>query len=166
MTTHTINLGNIKVTNAIASLINSAFETGLNPAWYEVESLNDNGFLDASFEDSNLETPSKKPAKTDWSVKVRLVDDDGDPVDDMDYTVVTPALACQRLNKMANDTKLKFLRSKADAFLRYLVALDEATQLGRGMDYAEQILFDEYEPDGVHDDALTQYIVFGDVIFG
>ena len=43
-----IDINNIKVTNAIASVINGAFETGLNPAWFEVKSLSKGGFLDAA----------------------------------------------------------------------------------------------------------------------
>ena len=159
---YTIDTNNIIVTNAIAGLINSAFETGLNPAWFQVDSLNANGFLDAAFADGDLETPSKKPATTNWSVKVRLWDEDNDEaINDLDFTTVTAEFAVKRLNEMSNDKKTSFLRGKADAFLRYLVALQEGDN-----DMAERILFDQYEPDGVHDDALTQYIVFGDVIFG
>lgn len=156
-----INLNNIKVTNAVASLINSAFETGLNPAWYWVDSLNKDGFLDAAFEDSNLETPSGKPAKTNWSFTGCLVDCDDPDEQVTEPITVTAAYAVNQWIQMAKKYKVTHLALKADAYLRYLMALDE----GRN-DIAEDILMKQYEPDGIHDDALTQYIFASEVVFG
>jgi hypothetical protein len=151
----TIDLDNIKVTNAIASVVNSAFETGLNPAWYEVESLNKDGFLDAAFED--MEPPSGKPQKTNWTLKVRLNYDGYKSK----WKYITPDSCVNSWLKMKDDPKLKFLNTKADAYLRYLAALSQGKE-----EVADKILFDEYEPDGVHDDALAQYAVADDVVFG
>ena len=152
-----IDLTNIKVTNAIASVVNAAFETGLNPAWFEVERLNADGFLDAAFADGDMETPSKKPAKLNWTLKVRLNEDGYES----DWKVITPASCVESWEKMSDDPKLNNLSSRANAYIRYLKALSkgEATK-------AEHILLNDYEPDGVHDDALAQYAVAGDVIFG
>ena len=152
-----IDLTNIKVTNAIASVVNAAFETGLNPAWFEVERLNADGFLDAAFADGDMETPSKKPAKLDWTLKVRLNEDGYES----DWKVITPASCVESWEKMSDDTSLKNLSRRANAYIRYLKALSKGDE-----DAAEHILFNEYEPDGVHDDALAQYAVADDVIFG
>lgn len=156
-----INLNNIKVTNAVASLINSAFETGLNPAWYYVESLNKDGFLDAAFEDSNLETPSGNPAKTTWSFTGCLVDCDDPDEQVTEPITVTAAYAVNQWIHMAKNYRVTHLALRADAYLRYLMAIDENNEVK-----AEHILMIQYEPDGVHDDALTQYIFATDVIFG
>ena len=156
-----INLNNIKVTNAVASLINSAFETGLNPSWYYVESLNKDGFLDAAFEEGGLKTPSGKPAKTTWSFTGCLVDCDDPDEQVTEPITVTAAYAVNQWIHMAKNYKTTYLALKADAYLRMLMALDEGKD-----DVAEHILFNQYEPDGVHDDALTQYIFATDVVFG
>lgn len=156
--TSTIDLDNIKVTNAIASVINSAFETGLNPAWFQVKSLSKGGFLDAAFADSNLATPSGKPATKDWTLEARLNDQEGYR---SKWVTLTPELAVKRWVAMSNDPKLKFLDKKAKAYIDYLVALSQGLD-----DKAESILFDEYEPDGVHDDALAQYAIAEEVVFG
>ena len=158
-----IDLNNIKVTNAIAGLINSAFETGLNPAWYQVESLNKDGFHDAAFAESNLKTPSGKPPRTNWSVKVRLYDEDADePYENLDYTVVTPQLAVERWIHFANAVHPSHLVKKAGAFLYYLELLSRNADK-KYLDYA---LLNQYEPDGVTDDAMVQYILASEVIFG
>jgi hypothetical protein len=151
---YTIDLENIKVTNAIASVVNSAFETGLNPAWFEVESLNKDGFLDAAFE---TDTPSGKEPKINWTLKVRL-NCEGTKTK---WRYITPESCVNSWLKMKDDTNLKFLNTKADAYLRYLAALSAGKDK-----VADAILFDEYEPDGVHDDALAQYAVADEVIFG
>lgn len=154
----TIDLDNIKVTNAIASVINSAFETGLNPAWFQVKSLSEGGFLDAAFADSNLETPSGKPAIKDWTLEARLNDQEGYK---SKWVTLTPKLAVKRWIAMSNDPEVKVLAKRAKAYIDYLVALSQGLD-----DKAESILFDEYEPDGVHDDALAQYAIAEEVVFG
>lgn len=155
--TSTIDLDNIKVTNAIAGIINSAFETGLNPAWFEVKSLSKGGFLDAAFADGDMKTPSGKPAIKNWTLEARLNEDGYKS----EWVTLTPELAVKRWVAMSTDKELKVLDKKAKAFLDYLVALSA------GLDEkAESILFDEYEPDGVHDDALAQYAIAEEVVFG
>ena len=67
-----VDENNILVTNAVASVINSAFETGIAPENYYVKSLNEGGFLDAAFADSDMDTPSGKPAKADWTIVGKL----------------------------------------------------------------------------------------------
>jgi hypothetical protein len=171
-----IDTKNIKVTNAIAGVINGAFETGLNPEWYWIESLNKNGFLNAAFADGEDDlttcyTPNGHRPKVDWSIRGCLIDIDnfsgcvdGEPLDEERATeiiTVTPDYAVEMWNKFAQDEKQKHLRPKADAYLRYLIALGEGDS-----EYAQKILFEQYEPDGVHDDALAQYLFAGDVIFG
>jgi hypothetical protein len=154
---YSINLNSLKVTNAIAGVINGAFETGINPAWFQVESLSKDGFLDAAFADGDLTTPSGQPAKINWTLKVRLNYDSYKSK----WVTLTPSLAVEQWIKLAKDKNSEFLRTRADAYLRYLVALsnDDA-------DLAETILFDQYEPDGVHDDALAQQAIAGEVVFG
>lgn len=153
--TQNIDLDNIKVTNAIASVVNSAFETGINPAWFEVESLNKDGFLDAAFDD--MEPPSGKPQRTNWTLKARLNEDGYKSK----WKVLTAESCVQSWIKMKDDPELKFLNTKADAYLRFLSALSAGKA-----DVAENILFHEYDPDGVHDDALAQYAIAGEVVFG
>jgi len=155
--TQNIDLDNIKVTNAIASVVNSAFETGINPAWFEVESLNKDGFLDAAFDD--MEPPSGKPQRTNWTLKARLNEDGYKSK----WKVLTAESCVQSWLKMKDDPELKFLNTKADAYIRYLVALSNPNT---PHSVADNILMDEYEPDGVHDDAMAQYAIAGEVVFG
>jgi hypothetical protein len=153
-------LNNIKVTNAIASLVNSAIETGLNPAWYETDQrVNANGLLDASFEDCGLKTPSGKPARTDWSFRLRLNPDDLG--EETEYTVITPELVITRLRSFVKDQKQPaWLQVKASGFLQQLDFIAE------GNDKAAHELQCELDFDGVVDDALLQYIVALDIVFG
>lgn len=153
--TSTIDLDKIEVTNAIASVVNSAFETGINPAWFEVESLNKDGFLDAAF--CEMDSPSGKPKKTNWTLRARLNYDGYKSK----WKVLTPESCVKSWLAMRSDPSLKFLNTKADAYIRYLVALSEGKEK-----VADNILMDEYEPDGVHDDALAQYALADEVVFG
>jgi hypothetical protein len=155
--TATIDLDNVKVTNAIASVVNSAFETGLNPAWFQVDSPNKDGFLDAAFADQSLETPSKKPAKTNWTLMARL----NDGSYKSDWVVLTPEHCVKQWIKMSNDKELFVLDRNAKAYLNYLVLLSKGEEKK-----AESVLLYDYEPDGVHDDALAQYAIAGEVVFG
>jgi hypothetical protein len=151
---------NIKVTNALASLLNSALETGLNPAWFQTDtSLNKWGFLDASFEHSGLDTPSGKPASTDWSFRLRLNPDDLGK--ETKYTVITPRLALTRIRRFVkDDSQPEWLRTKAVVFLTYLDLLVTSPAI------AETYYDDNIDHDGVVDDALCQYIVALDIVFG
>lgn len=151
---------NINVTNAIASLVSSALETGLNPAWFETDqSKNANGMMDASFADSGLDTPSGKAPKTDWSFNLRLNPDDLGK--ETEYTVITPTLVITRLRKFVKDqTQPDWLRVKANGFLQYLDFIAE------GNKDAASDLQAELDFDGVVDDALVQYIVALDIVFG
>ena len=157
-----IDINNIKVTNAIASVINGAFETGINPAWFEVKSLSKGGFLDAAFSGPSLDaTASGKPAIKDWVVEGRL-NCEGHK---SKWTKVTPQLAVDEWTKYVETTEDKFLPSKVEAYLKYL---DYMSKPNADEDRLDSILMDEYEPDGVHDDAMAQ-IVFSNgegVIFG
>lgn len=151
---------NINVTNAVASLVNSALETGLNPAWFETnQSKNANGMLDASFADSELDTPSGRPPRTDWSFNLRL--DPEELGEESEYTVITPELVITRLRKFTKDqTQPDWLRVKANGFLQYLDFIAESNTS------AAQELQCELDFDGVVDDALVQYIVHLDIVFG
>jgi hypothetical protein len=157
-----IDINNIKVTNAIASVINGAFETGINPAWFEVKSLSKGGFLDAAFAGPECgETASGKPAIKDWVVEGRLNCEGYKSK----WTKVTPALAVDEWVKYVETTKDKFLPTKVDAYLRYL---DYLSKPDHDEERLDNILMQEYEPDGVHDDAMAQ-IVFSNgegVVFG
>lgn len=151
---------NIHVTNALASLVNSALETGLNPSWYETDQrLNADGLLDASFADSDLDTPSGKPARTDWSLRLRLNPDDLGK--ETKYTVITPRLALSRIRRFVKDkSQPDWLRVKASGYLQYLDLLAEGNEAGAS-DLQADLDFD-----GVVDDALLQYIVALDIVFG
>jgi hypothetical protein len=153
-------LQNIKVTNEIASLLNSALESGLNPAWFQTdERLNKNGFLDASFATSGLDTPSGKAPRLDWSFRLRLNPDDLGK--ETKYTVITPKLALSRLRRFTKDKKQPdWLRVKAVGFLQLLEFVEE------GNDSAKYDLESDLDFDGVVSDALLQYIVALDVVFG
>lgn len=151
---------NIHVTNALASLVNSALETGLNPSWYETDQrLNADGLLDASFADSDLDTPSGKPARTDWSLRLRLNPDDLGK--ETKYTVITPRLALSRLRHFVKDeAQPEWIRVKTIHFLTYLDLLVTSPAIAKAY-YDDNIDFD-----GVVDDALLQYIVALDIVFG
>lgn len=153
-------LKNINVTNEIASLLNSALESGLNPAWFQTdERLNKNGFIDASFAESGFETPSGKPARLDWSFRLRLNPDDLGK--ETKYTVITPALALRRIKRFVKDKKQPdWLRVKAAGFLQQLDFVNE------GNKSAADDLQADLNFDGVVSDAILQYIVALDVVFG
>lgn len=154
-----IDLANIKVTNAIASVINSAFETGINPAWFQVKSLNKGGFLDAAFADGEMDTPSGKPASTEWVVEYRM-NCEGTKTP---WVKVTPAVAVEKWTHYLATTKDKFLPTKVHAYLHYL---DYMSQKDFDPVVLDNILFNDYEPDGVHDDAMAQIATSGEVMFG
>lgn len=167
-----IDLHSPIVCNAIAGIINSAFETGLNPAWFEIDSLNKGGFLDSAFSAGTpidgklcgeMETPSGKPARTDWFFKGRLNGYMVSSAEDADspWAIITPAIAVANWYRYAVDvSKSAYCREQVTDYLRFLDAM------GKG-DYAlaEQIQSDG-DWDGVSDDGMAQIAISGDWIFG
>jgi hypothetical protein len=154
-----IDTNNIRVTNAVASVINGAFETGINPAWFEVKSLNKGGFLDAAFADGEMETPSKKPATTQWTLEARLNYDSFKSK----WVTLTAEEAVKRWVKYAMGGKngeFGLSNQKVFDFLMYL------SMLPKNPDKANDFMMDTYEPDGVHDDFMAQVAIAEDVIFG
>lgn len=160
-----IDLTNLKVTCAIAGVINGALETGISGGeWFEVNA-DDDTFRTAYWCDTLPNQPvgepedGKGPVVAGWSVKMRLRDPDGDG-GEFEWTTLTPALCVQRWRNAAKHGE--GLDSKCcAAYLRYLEALSL-----RQWDKADDILMQEYQPDGVHDDLLAQIAVHGEVIFG
>lgn len=154
------------VSAAVASVINSAFETGLNPAWFQVDSLNRDGFLDAAFASGlggKLDaTASGKPLRVDWKLRGRLNEDGYKSP----WREVTAEFAIAQWARMARgecsaEGTLGCMQEKAAAYLKYLRLLDRGE-----FAEADEVLFDEYEPDGIHDDALAQYVFADAVVFG
>jgi hypothetical protein len=167
-----IDLTNPIVTNAIAGIINSAFETGLNPAWFEVKSLNKFGFLDAAFASQTpidgkmcggMATPSGKPVRLDWMIECRLNADQVDEKSDADspWDQLTPYGVIFNWTRFAKDyNNSAYGREVVMSYLRYIQAISNG-------DYrlAEEI-WDNAEPDGVTDDGVTQIAIGGDWIYG
>lgn len=169
---NTSALNNLAFTNAIASIINSAFETGISPEWFQVDSLNRDGFLDAAFASGTpiggeltdgMETPSGKPARIDWAIRARLnadwVADDEEA--DSPWAIVTAASALENWKKYSADqSNPVYCREVVNGYLRYLDAIAAA-------DYklAEEI-WDNTQPDGVSDDTMAQIAISGDSIYG
>lgn len=155
------DLGNIRVTNFIASTINSAFETGIAPQNYTVESLNKDGFLDAAFAESDLPTPSGKPAKVDWSLRVML--------EDCPWVTLTPDKALKNIVKKmvkdsgSGDVNGDFSTQKCHDFL---LCINYLSSKPFNEDQFDDLLMNTYEPDGVHDDMIAQASIAGEVIFG
>ena len=150
-----VDENNILVTNAVASVINSAFETGIAPENYHVKSLNEGGFLDAAFADSDMDTPSGKPAKADWTIVGKL--------EGYKWTTLTPKLALERWVAYAgNRESNEFSRTKVGMYLTYLAMLSN----GFSKDSCDDFLMNMYEPDGVHDDFMAQVAFAEDVVYG
>jgi hypothetical protein len=156
-----IDLDNIKATNAVARVVNSAFETGRNPAWFEVKSLSKGGFIYAAYSGQakgfHSLSISGKPAIKEWTLEARL----NYKGYKSPWVTVTAESAVKRWVEMSNDMKLKFLAKKAKAYLEYLAALSQGDE-----EKAESVLLVDYKPDGFHDDALAQYAIAGEVAFG
>jgi hypothetical protein len=156
-----VDTNDIRVTNAIASVINGAFETGINPAWFEVESLSKGGFLDAAFAGPDLDaTASGKPAIKDWTLKARLNYDSFKSK----WVTLTPEVVVERWSKYAFGRKSggddNIARNKVMEYLMYL------SLLSLDADRADDYMMDTYEPDGVHDDFMAQVAIAEEVIFG
>lgn len=168
-----IDLTNPKVTCAIAGQINSAFETGIG-SWFEVNMMGrkqkEHSFFIAAFADNLPNSKSLSPLESDWGpvttnwmLRARL-NDDGEPVTKK-WTLVTPALAVERWKRAARTyteegiASLQYVKP-----YQYLRVLDLMSN-GHG-ETAEMYLFENYEPDGVHDDILAQVAIHGEVIFG
>jgi hypothetical protein len=150
---------------AIASIINSAFETGLNPAWFEVDSLNKNGFLDAAFASgsSPMATPSGKPARADWSIKARLNGDEVDPSEDADtpWNVVTAQSTVRRLKAYVRKQDKAFPKTRILKYLFYITLLESELDT----ESCEDVLL-SFNFDGVDDDCFAQIAIGKDVIYG
>lgn len=158
----------LKATCAIASVINSAFETGIGAgSWWQNDGLNRDGFLDAAFADELPKSPVGKGVKgndpkPNWTLRTRLCDYEESSEEEFPWVVITPESVMARWREYAADTtKAKFPRSKVSAYIKYIESLDAGD-----FDLAEEILWKHYEPDGVHDDIMAQAAVCGDVIFG
>jgi hypothetical protein len=152
-----------KVINAIAGIINSAFETGINPAWFEVESLNKGGFLDAAFASHDMATPSGKPAGS-WTLRARLNGDQVDEDEDADspWVTLTPDIVLERWYSFMNtsDDHSAGGRRVVQSYLNYLEAID------KGDPELAEAIFDEHQFDGVSDDGMAQIAIGEDWIFG
>jgi hypothetical protein len=152
-----------KVINAIASIINSAFETGINPAWFEVESLNKGGFLDSAFAHGDMDTPSGKPAGY-WTLRARLngyqVAEDEEA--DSPWVTLTPDIVLERWYSFMNtsDEDRVGARRIVQAYLNYLEAVDT------GDEELAEAIFDDQQFDGVSDDGVAQIAIGEDWIFG
>lgn len=155
-----IDTNNINVTNAIAGLINSAFETGINPAWFKVRSLKAGGFLDAAFADGELPTPSGEKPRTDWTLGACLYDDDAQE-NVTAWVELTPEIAVDRWTAYVSTGENAFTQ-RVFAFLVYLHLLSVR---GSG-DLSETVLMEWYEPDGCHDDAMAQIAIGENIVFG
>lgn len=170
-----IDLDNLKVACAIAGQINSAFETGIGN-WYEIDRCGikqkEHSFFIAAFSDNlpskpeldKLESGWGKPT-AEWYLKCRL-NDDGEPVAGKGgWTLLTPFLAVKRWKRAARTYTEQGIGSlqytKPYHFLRVLDLMSNGH-----LEAAEMYLFEQYEPDGVHDDILAQTAIHGEVIFG
>lgn len=145
---------------AIAGIINSAFETGLNPAWFEVKSLNKDGFLDAAFAECELETPSKKPARADWSLVARMNANE-DEEGDTPFVTVTAKSTLRKLKAYLKKEKSSYAKIRIMKYLFYINLLES----GCSREEANNIRSD-FDFDGVDDDCFAQIAVCGDVIYG
>lgn len=155
----------LRTSLAIASIINSAFETGINPAWFEVKSLNKDGFLDAAFcsGTSPLQPPSGNPPRADWSITARLNADEvnADEEADTEWTTVTAESTLRRLKAYVQKEKESYPRIRILKYLFYISLLESE------IDYeiCEDML-SEFNFDGVDDDCFAQIAIGKDVIYG
>ena len=160
-------------TDAIAGIINSAFETGLNPSWFEVKSLNENGFLDSAFacrmplENGNFiegfDTPSGKPAQLNWTLTARLNADGVNESEeaDTDWVTVSAKDIFLRWKSFAdNPDKSTYARNVARNYIDYVLKMNDG-------DYKfAYYIWKEGNWDGVSDDMMAQIAIGGDCIFG
>lgn len=150
----------MKLSLFVASELNSALETGLNPDWFQIKgrSTNLDGFLDAAFAQGEMATPSKKPARADWSITIRLNADDSP---DSDYRKITCDSAIKAFREYVANPKVKpYPKERVFKFLMivqcYELGLDaEAEQLRCSFDF-----------DGVDSDCFLQIAVADDVVYG
>lgn len=155
--------GSVRIKTAcfIANVLNGAFETGLNPAWFEVRSLNENGFLDAVWEGKFPKTNA--PARSDWSLWARLNADEvaEDEEADTPWTSVTAAVCVERWKAYARRQDLT-----AHARRRFVIlnAAIELHELGLHDEGSE--LYGNANFDGVDEDCFAQTAIGGEVIYG
>jgi len=156
----------------IAGIINSAFETGINPAWFEVKSMNKGGFLDSAFASpapiggelsEGMETPSGKPARADWSIEARLngygVEEEEEG--DSEWVTLTAEMAVKNVTAFFNNEENSpHPRKVMFAYLNYLEAMNRGDY-----ELAEKI-WDDNQFDGESDDGFAQIAICGDWILG
>lgn len=150
---------------AIASIINAAFETGLNPEWFEVDSLSRNGFLDAAFADADLSpTASGKPPVADWFINARLNADQvpSNKPADTKWNKVTAKVALRRLRRYVKNPKTTaHAKNRILKYLFYIMLLESDLPTDDCMDVRSSFDFD-----GVDDDCFAQIAIGKDVIYG
>jgi hypothetical protein len=153
------NARKLKLALFVASELNAALETGINPSWFQVKGkFNGEGFLDAAFAHSEMKTPSGKPARADWSVTIRL-NADGSP--DSEYRKITCDSAIESFRQyVANPKHKPYPKERVFKFLMIV----QCYELGLN-DEAEQ-LRDAFDFDGVDDDCFLQIAVADDVVYG
>jgi hypothetical protein len=147
----------------VAGTINSAFESGLNPAWFEVESLRNGGFLDAAFADgpNPLPTPSGKPPRHDWTLRARLNADAEEDTADTDWETVTTESAIRRWREYARTTKSYVGRARVLKLLSCVWMIEQ----GLSREAVNDVLC-VWDFDGVDSDCFAQIAIGGDVIYG
>lgn len=146
----------------VAGVLNSALETGLNPDWFEIKGRrNLDGFLDAAFAESELKTPSEKPAREDWSITVRMNADGDSP--DSNWKRITASSAITAWKRYAYGKKSKASEYGRIRFLKLLMVVDLHV---RGLHEEADNLRSHFDFDGVDDDCFLQVAVCGNVIYG
>ena len=154
------NARKLKLSLFVASELNSALETGLNPDWFEIKGdrLNHDGFLSAAFAHSEMQTPDKKPARADWSLTVRLNADDSP---DSDWRKITCDSALEAFRKYVANPKVKpYPKERVFKFLMIV----QCYELGLN-DEAEQLRC-TFDFDGVDSDCFLQIATCDDVVYG
>lgn len=147
----------------VAGIINSGFETGINPAWFEVKSLNKDGFLDAAFAEGKLPTPSKKEARADWSFEARMNGDevDSDEEADSPWTIVTAKKAIAKFKRYVKKEKSDYAKLRVHKLL-FAIGISETSAVDSEVEY----IMSSFDFDGVDSDCFAQIAICGDVIYG
>jgi hypothetical protein len=157
------NARKLKLSLFVASELNAALETGICPDWFQIKgrSTNLDGFLDAAFAHSEMATPSKKPARADWSITIRLNADGLGTTFDSDYRKITCDSAIEAFRKYVADPKQKpYPKERIFKFLMIVDCYEKGL-----FDCAEQ-LRNTFDFDGVDDDCFLQIAVADDVVYG
>ena len=148
----------------VADTINAGFETGLNPAWFEVISLNAGGFKDAAFWYGKLPTPSGKAACADWSFVGRMNGDEVPTEEEADtpWAIVNAKNAVRRWRNYIRKEKKTFPKVR---FVKLLMVLDGIRHGTFTREQASELV-GHFDFDGVDSDCFAQVAVCGDVIYG